>query len=218
MEFFVDTADIKEIKRINDIGILDGVTTNPSLVLKANKNFEKLIKEICKIVPGPISAEVTATKFDEMYKEGIKLSKIAKNVVVKVPLTPDGIKTCKKLSKKKIGVNVTLCFSVNQALLAAKAGAKYVSPFIGRLDDIGKNGIGLISEIKKVYSNYKNLNTKILAASIRSTKHITQAAIAGADVATVPPKLLEEMFKHPLTTKGLKIFLDDWKKTKQKIL
>jgi|TARA_B100001123_G_C14876423_1_gene854131 transaldolase len=218
MEFFVDTADIKEIRRINDMGILDGVTTNPSLVLKANKNFKKLIKEICKIVPGPISAEVTATKFDEMYKEGIKLSKIAKNVVVKVPLTPDGIRTCKKLSKKKIGVNVTLCFSVNQALLAAKAGAKYVSPFIGRLDDIGKNGINLISDIKKVYSNYKNLNTKILAASIRSTKHITQVAMAGADVATVPPKLIEEMFNHPLTTKGLKIFLDDWKKTKQKIL
>ena len=200
------------------MGILDGVTTNPSLVLKANKNFKKLIKEICKIVPGPISAEVTATKFDEMYKECIKLSKIAKNVVVKVPLTPDGIRTCKKLSKKKIGVNVTLCFSVNQALLAAKAGAKYVSPFIGRLDDIGKNGINLISDIKKVYSNYKNLNTKILAASIRSTKHITQVAMAGADVATVPPKLIEEMFNHPLTTKGLKIFLDDWKKTKQKIL
>ena len=210
MEFFVDTADIKEIKRINDMGILDGVTTNPSLVLKSNKNFKELIEEICKVVPGPVSAEVTATKFDEMYNEGIKLSKIAKNVVVKVPLTPDGIKTCKKLSKKKIGVNVTLCFSVNQAILAAKAGAKYVSPFIGRLDDIGKNGIDLISDIKKVYSNYKNLNTKILAASIRSTKHITQAAMAGADVATVPPKLLEEMFDHPLAAKGLKIFLDDW--------
>jgi transaldolase len=218
MEFFVDTADIKEIKRINDMGILDGVTTNPSLVLKTNKNFTKLIKEICKIVPGPVSAEVAALKFDEMYKEGIKLSKIAKNVVIKVPLTPDGIKTCKKLSKKKIGVNVTLCFSANQAILAAKAGAKYVSPFIGRLDDIGKNGIDLISDIKKVYSNYKNLKTKILAASIRSTKHITQAAMAGADVATIPPKLLEEMFNHPLTAKGLKIFLDDWKKTKQKIL
>ncbi len=218
MEFFVDTADIKEIKRINDMGILDGVTTNPSLVLKTNKNFTKLIKEICKIVPGPVSAEVAALKFDEMYKEGIKLSKIAKNVIIKVPLTPDGIKTCKKLSKKKIGVNVTLCFSANQAILAAKAGAKYVSPFIGRLDDIGKNGIDLISDIKKVYSNYKNLKTKILAASIRSTKHITQAAMAGADVATVPPKLLEEMFNHPLTAKGLKIFLDDWKKTKQKIL
>ena len=218
MEFFVDTADIKEIKRSQEMGILDGVTTNPSLVLKANKNFKELIKEICKVVPGPVSAEVTATKFDEMYNEGIKLSKIAKNVVVKVPLTPDGIKTCKKLSKKKIGVNVTLCFSVNQAILAAKAGAKYVSPFIGRLDDIGKNGIDLICDIKKVYSNYKNLNTKILAASIRRTKNITQAAMAGADVATVPPKLLEEMFDHPLTTKGLKIFLDDWKKTKQKIL
>ena len=218
MEFFVDTADIKEIKRIKEMGILDGVTTNPSLILKTNKNFKKLIKEICKIVPGPISAEVTATKFDEMYKEGIKLSNIAKIVVVKVPLTPDGIKTCKKLSKKKIGVNVTLCFSVNQALLAAKAGAKYVAPFFGRLDDIGKNGIDLIGDIKKVYSNYKNLNTKILAASIRSTGHITQAAMAGADVATVPPKLLEEMFKHPLTSKGLKIFLDDWKKSKQKIL
>ena len=192
MEFFVDTADIKEIKRINDMGILDGVTTNPSLVLKSNKNFKELIKEICKVVPGPVSAEVTATKFDEMYNEGIKLSKIAKNVVVKVPLTPDGIKTCKKLSKKKIGVNVTLCFSVNQAILAAKAGAKYVSPFIGRLDDIGKNGIDLISDIKKVYSNYKNLNTKILAASIRSTKHITQAAMAGADVATVPQNYLKK--------------------------
>ena len=218
MEFFVDTADIKEIRRINDMGILDGVTTNPSLVLKANKNFKKLIKEICKIVPGPISAEVTATKFDEMYKEGIKLSKIAKNVVVKVPLTPDGIRTCKKLSKKKIGVNVTLCFSVNQALLAAKAGAKYVSPFIGRLDDIGHTGMDLIKEIKQIFANYDFNNTKILAASIRSTKHITQVAMAGADVATVPPKLIEEMFNHPLTTKGLKIFLDDWKKTKQKIL
>tara|TARA_Y100000590_G_scaffold430058_1_gene543286 strand:- start:701 stop:1357 length:657 start_codon:yes stop_codon:yes gene_type:complete len=218
MEFFVDTADINEIKRINDLGILDGVTTNPSLIAKSNKNFKKLIKEICKTVNGPVSAEVTATKFSEMYKEGIELSKIAKNVVVKVPLTKDGIKTCKKLSKKRIGVNVTLCFSPNQAILAAKAGAKFISPFIGRLDDIGKNGIDLIADIKKIYSNYENLKTKILAASIRTTKHITEAAIVGADVATVPPKLLEEMFNHPLTTKGLKIFLDDWKKTKQKIL
>tara|TARA_B100000427_G_scaffold320918_1_gene320804 strand:+ start:2547 stop:3203 length:657 start_codon:yes stop_codon:yes gene_type:complete len=218
MEFFVDTADINEIKRINDLGILDGVTTNPSLIAKSNKNFKKLIKEICKTVNGPVSAEVTATKFSEMYKEGIELSKIAKNVVVKVPLTKDGIKTCKKLSKKRIGVNVTLCFSPNQAILAAKAGAKFISPFIGRLDDIGKNGIDLIADIKKIYSNYENLKTKILAASIRTTKHITEAAMVGADVATVPPKLLEEMFNHPLTTKGLKIFLDDWKKTKQKIL
>ena len=218
MEFFVDTADINEIKRINDLGILDGVTTNPSLIAKSNKNFKKLIKEICKTVNGPVSAEVTATKFSEMYKEGIELSKIAKNVVVKVPLTKDGIKTCKKLSKKRIGVNVTLCFSPNQAILAANAGAKFISPFIGRLDDIGKNGIDLIADIKKIYSNYENLKTKILAASIRTTKHITEAAIVGADVATVPPKLLEEMFNHPLTTKGLKIFLDDWKKTKQKIL
>ena len=218
MEFFLDTADINEIKRINDLGILDGVTTNPSLIAKSNKNFKKLIKEICKTVNGPVSAEVTATKFSEMYKEGIELSKIAKNVVVKVPLTKDGIKTCKKLSKKRIGVNVTLCFSPNQAILAAKAGAKFISPFIGRLDDIGKNGIDLIADIKKIYSNYENLKTKILAASIRTTKHITEAAMVGADVATVPPKLLEEMFNHPLTTKGLKIFLDDWKKTKQKIL
>ncbi|PPR38149.1 MAG: Transaldolase [Alphaproteobacteria bacterium MarineAlpha6_Bin4] len=218
MEFFVDTADINEIKRINNMGILDGVTTNPSLVAKSNKNFKQLIKEICKVVNGPVSAEVTATKFEEMYKEGIKLSKIAKNVVVKVPLTVDGIITCKKLSKKNIGVNVTLCFSSNQAILAAKAGAKYISPFIGRLDDVGKNGVSLIEEIKKIYSNYKNFKTKILAASIRSTKHIEQVAIAGADVATVPPKLLEEMFKHPLTNKGLKMFLEDWKKTKQKIL
>ena len=218
MDFFVDTADIKEIKRINDMGILDGVTTNPSLVSKTNKNFKELIKEICDMVPGPVSAEVTATKFDKMYKEGLKLSKIAKNVVVKVPLTPDGIKTCKKLAKKKIGVNVTLCFSPNQAILAAKAGAKFVSPFIGRLDDIGKNGINLISDIKKIYINYGNLKTKILAASIRSSKHITQAAMAGADVATVPPKLIDDMYEHPLTAKGLKIFLDDWKKTKQKIL
>ena len=218
MEFFVDTADINEIKRINDLGILDGVTTNPSLIAKSNKNFKKLIKEICKTVNGPVSAEVTATKFSEMYKEGIELSKIAKNVVVKVPLTKDGIKTCKKLSKKRIGVNVTLCFTPNQAILAAKAGAKFISPFIGRLDDIGKNGIDLIADIKKIYSNYENLKTKILAASIRTTKHITEAAMVGADVATVPPKLLEEMFNHPLTTKGLKIFLDDWKKTKQKIL
>ena len=218
MKFFVDTADIKQIEGLIPTGFVDGVTTNPSLIAKQGADMKETIKAICSLVKGPVSAEVTATKFDGMYKEGIKLSKIAKNIVVKVPLTPDGIKTCKKLSKKKIGVNVTLCFSPNQAILAAKAGAQYVSPFVGRLDDIGKSGIDLISDIKKIYVNYKNLKTKILAASIRSTKHITQAAMVGADVVTVPPKILEEMFNHPLTTKGLKIFLDDWKKTKQKIL
>ena len=218
MKFFIDTADIKEISGLIPTGLVDGITTNPSLIAKQGKDMKEIIKSICDIVKGPVSAEVTATKFEEMYKEGIKLSKIAKNIIVKVPLTPDGIKTCKKLSKKKIGVNVTLCFSPNQAILAAKAGAQYVSPFVGRLDDIGKSGIDLISDIKKIYVNYKNLKTKILAASIRNTKHITQAAMVGADVVTVPPKILEEMFNHPLTTKGLKIFLDDWKKTKQKIL
>ena len=218
MKFFVDTADIKQIEELIPTGFVNGVTTNPSLIAKNGDDMAKTIKAICSIVSGPVSAEVTATKFDGMYKEGIKLSKIAKNIIVKVPLTPDGIKTCKKLSKKKIGVNVTLCFSPNQAILAAKAGAQYVSPFVGRLDDIGKSGIDLISDIKKIYLNYKNLKTKILAASIRNTKHISQAAMVGADVVTVPPKILEEMFNHPLTTKGLKIFLDDWKKTKQKIL
>ena len=218
MKFFIDTADTQEIKEIYNMGILDGVTTNPSLVFKTKKNFKKLIKEICKIVPGPISAEVTATKYDKMFKEGIKLSKIAKNVVVKVPLTPDGIKACKDLSQKKIKVNVTLCFSPNQAILAAKAGAKYVSPFIGRIDDTGKNGIQLIKDIRCIYDNYKSFKTEILAASIRSVKHICQAALAGADVCTVPPKLLKEAFNHPLTDKGLKLFIDDWKKTGQTIL
>ena len=218
MEFFLDTADVDSIRELSETGLIDGVTTNPSLVSKSGKDFFTILKDISKIVSGPISAEVTALETDGMVAEGEKLAKIAKNIVIKLPLTQEGLKACKKLTKKKIKTNVTLCFSPAQALIAAKSGATFVSPFVGRLDDIGKSGIDLISDIKKIYINYKNLKTKILAASIRSTKHITQAAMVGADVVTVPPKILEEMFNHPLTTKGLKIFLDDWKKTKQKIL
>ncbi len=217
MKFFVDTADVAEIRELADLGLLDGVTTNPSLIAKAGRDFKTIIAEICTIVPGPVSAEVAATDTEGMLREGRILAKIAKNVTVKVPLTWDGLKACKALTSEGTMVNVTLCFSANHALLAAKAGATFVSPFIGRLDDIGLNGMDLIGEIRTIYDNYLDLRTEILAASIRTVNHVKDAAMIGADVATVPPAILKALVKHPLTDKGLEAFLADWKKTGQKI-
>lgn len=217
MKFFVDTADVAEIKELAATGLLDGVTTNPSLVAKSGGDFKEIIKEICAIVPGPVSAEVAATDYDGMMKEAKVLTKIAKNVTIKVPLTMDGLKACKALTSEGTMVNVTLCFSATQALLAAKAGATFVSPFIGRLDDIGLNGMDLIKEIRMIYDNYPDLSTDILAASIRTINHVKEAAMIGADVATIPPSILKQLVKHPLTDKGIEIFIADWKKTGQKI-
>ncbi len=218
MEFFLDTADVDSIRDLSETGLIDGVTTNPSLVAKSGKDFFTILKDISKIVSGPISAEVTALESDGMVAEGEKLAKIAKNIVIKLPLTQEGLKACTKLTKKKIKTNVTLCFSPAQALIAAKSGATYISPFVGRLDDIGENGMELIQKIKDIYSNYPKLNTKILVASVRNMEHVAQAAIIGADVVTLPPKILEELYEHPLTKKGLDAFLEDWKKTNQKII
>jgi transaldolase len=217
MKFFVDTADVAEIKDLAQTGLLDGVTTNPSLVAKANRDFKTIIAEICAVVPGPVSAEVAGTTYDQMLKEGLILAKIAKNVTVKLPLTWDGLKTCKALSSDGIKTNVTLCFSATQALLAAKAGATFVSPFIGRIDDIGYDGMQLIREIRQIYDNYPELETEILAASIRTIGHVRDAAMIGADVATVPPSVLKSLVQHPLTEKGLAQFITDWAKTGQKI-
>ena len=218
MKFFVDTADIAEIKDLAATGLLDGVTTNPSLVMKAGRDFKSLVAEICEIVKGPVSAEVAATDFETMLAEGRTLARIAKNVAVKVPLTWDGLKACKALTDEGTMVNVTLCFSANQALLAAKAGATFVSPFIGRLDDVGLDGMELIAEIRQIYDNYADLSTEILAASIRTVGHVKEAAMIGADVATVPPAILKALVQHPLTDKGIAQFVADWKKTGQKIL
>ena len=218
MEFFLDTAEVKVIKKLSETGLVDGITTNPSLIAKSGKDFLKTLKEISKIIKGPISAEVTALDSKGMVQEARKLSQISKNIVIKLPLTEEGLKTCKFLSKKKIKTNVTLCFSAAQALLAAKCGATYISPFVGRLDDIGENGMSLIQDIKSIYMNYSNLKTKILVASVRTTEHVIQSAIIGADVVTLPPATLKELSKHPLTDKGLDAFLKDWKKTKQKIV
>ena len=218
MKFFVDTADTAEIAELAETGLLDGVTTNPSLIAKSGRKFLDVIAEICALVPGPVSAEVTATDTATMLKEAAVLRKIAANVAIKLPLTWDGLKACKALSDDGATVNVTLCFSANQALLAAKAGAAYVSPFIGRLDDQGQDGMELIQEIKDIYDNYPDLETEILAASIRHPIHVMQAALIGADVATVPPAVLRQLVKHPLTDKGLEAFLADWKKTGQSIL
>lgn len=219
MKFFVDTADIQEIKDLADTGLLDGVTTNPSLVAKSgHKDFLSLIAEICEIVDGPVSAEVAATDFETMFAEGKKLAAIADNVAVKVPLTPDGLKVCKRLSDNGTMVNVTLCFSANQALLAAKAGASFISPFVGRLDDIGQDGLGLIAEIVDIYNQYPNFQTEVLVASIRNPLHVLDSARMGADVATIPPSIIWQLFKHPLTDKGLESFVADWKKTGQTIL
>ena len=216
MKFFVDTADIKEIRELNDLGLLDGVTTNPSLILKSGGSIVEVTKEICSIVDGPVSAEVVATEYAQMMKEADFLSKIADNVCIKVPLTLDGLKACKAITTDGRQVNVTLCFSANQALLAAKAGATFISPFIGRIDDMGIDGMELIAEIRTIYDNY-DFKTEILAASIRTVNHVKQAAMIGADVATVPPATLRALIKHPLTDKGLEAFLADWKKTGQKI-
>jgi transaldolase len=218
MKFFVDTADVAEIKELAATGLLDGVTTNPSLIAKAGRDFKEIVAEICKIVPGPVSAEVAATDYDGMMREGHELRKIAKNVTIKVPLTMDGLKACKALTSDGTMVNVTLCFSANQALLAAKAGATFVSPFIGRLDDIGLNGMDVIREIRTIYDNYPDLSTDILAASIRTVNHVKEAAMIGADVATIPPSILKQLVKHPLTDAGVATFVADWKKTGQKIV
>ena len=216
MKFFVDTADIKEIRELNDLGLLDGVTTNPSLILKSGGSIVEVTKEICSIVDGPVSAEVVATEYAQMMKEADFLSKIADNVCIKVPLTLDGLKACKAITTDGRQVNVTLCFSANQALLAAKAGATFNSPYIGRIDDMGIDGMELTAEIRTIYDNY-DFDTEILAASIRTVNHVKQAALIGADVATVPPATLKALVKHPLTDKGLEAFLADWAKTGQKI-
>ncbi len=218
MKFFVDTADIAEIRDLADTGLLDGVTTNPSLVAKSGRTFLELVAEICEVVNGPVSAEVASTDFDTMLLEARKLARIADHVAVKVPLTPAGLKVCKRLSSEGTMVNVTLCFSAAQAILAAKAGASFVSPFVGRLDDIGQDGMGLIEEICEIYRNYDSFKTEVLVASIRNPIHIVKAARLGAQVVTAPPSVLKQLFNHPLTEKGLAQFVADWKKTGQSIL
>lgn len=217
MKFFVDTAVVADIKELNDYGFLDGVTTNPSLIAKSGSDFKEVIAEICAIVGGPVSAEVAALNFDGMVAEGEHLAKIAPNVVIKLPLTLDGLKACRHFSTKGIKTNVTLCFSANQALLAAKAGATYISPFVGRLDDINIDGMDLIREIRQIYDNY-NFSTEILAASIRTANHVKEAALAGADVATIPPAVIKSLAVHVLTDKGLDQFAKDWAATGQSIL
>ncbi len=216
MKFFADTADIKDLKEIQDMGMLDGVTTNPSIIAKSGRDFKEVIKEICSFVPGPVSAEVAALDFAGMMREANVLRAIAKNVAVKVPLTIDGLKACKALTSDGTMVNVTLCFSANQALLAAKAGATFISPFIGRLDDINLDGMQLIQDIRQIYDNY-HFETNILAASIRTANHIREAALIGADYATAPPSVIKSLVSHPLTDKGIASFLADWAKAEQKI-
>ncbi|MCB1530549.1 MAG: fructose-6-phosphate aldolase [Rhodospirillales bacterium] len=218
MKFFVDTADIDDIKDLASTGLLDGVTTNPSLIAKSGKNFIPLIEEICSVVAGPVSAEVAATDYETMLKEANVLKKIAHNVAIKVPLTPDGLKVCKELSDEGTMVNVTLCFSAAQAILAAKAGATFISPFVGRLDDISQDGLGLISEICTIYDNYPDFHTEVLVASIRHPMHIVDSAKMGAHVVTCPPGVIRQLYAHPLTDKGLAAFVEDWKKTGQSIL
>jgi transaldolase len=217
MKFFVDTADVAAIAELNDLGMVDGVTTNPSIILKSGRNILEVTKEICSIVSGPVSAEVVATKAEDMIAEGRKLAEIASNITVKVPLTWDGLRACKVLSGEGRMVNVTLCFSANQALIAAKAGATFISPFVGRLDDINMDGMELISDIRQIYDNY-GFDTQILAASIRTVNHITQCALVGADVITAPPSVIKALANHPLTDAGLAQFEKDWAKTGQKIL
>ena len=217
MKIFLDSADISEIKSLYDTGLVDGVTTNPSLIAKSGRNILKTIAEICDIVEGSVSAEITATDFDTMLEEAHKLAAIAPNVTIKVPLTRDGLMTCRMLSNDGTDVNVTLCFTAGQALLAAKSGARFISPFVGRLDDIGKNGMGLIEEICSIYANY-DFDTEVLVASVRSTQHVVDAALMGADVVTLPPKILTALYNHPLTDSGLDTFLKDWKKTGQSII
>ena len=214
MKFFADTAEVKDIQELNDLGLLDGVTTNPSLIAKSGRKFKDVIAEICAIVDGPVSAEVVSLDYEGMMREAADLRKIAKNVTIKVPLTLDGLKACKALTSDGCMVNVTLCFSAIQALLAAKAGATFISPFIGRLDDIHLDGTELIAEIRQIYDNYA-FDTEILAASVRTALHVKQVALIGADVATCPPSVIKGLVRHPLTDKGIEQFLADWKKTGQ---
>ena len=218
MKFFLDTAIIADIRELAATGLVDGVTTNPSLVAKSGRNFIEVVREICSVVSGPVSAETTATDHPTMLAEGRKLAKIAKNIAVKVPLTPDGLKTCKVLRAEGTMVNVTLCFSAPQALLAAKAGATFISPFVGRLDDIGESGMTLVRDIVEIYRQYPNFKTEVLVASISHPMHVLEAAKLGAHVGTMPPAIMRQLFSHPLTDKGLAAFLADWKKTGQSIL
>jgi len=218
MKFFIDTADIAEIKALAATGLLDGVTTNPTLIAKSGRRILEVIAEICAVVPGPVSAEVAATEYDQMMREAEVLRHIAANVAIKVPLTPDGLRACKTLTGQGTMVNVTLCFSAAQALLAAKAGATFISPFVGRLDDIGQDGMELIADIVQIYDNYPALTTEVLVASVRHPIHVIQAAKLGAHVVTLPPAVLRALYKHPLTDKGLAAFLADWAKTGQQIV
>ena len=217
MKFFIDTAEIDDIIELNSLGIVDGVTTNPSLILKSNRQITDVIRAISDVVDGPVSAEVVSQRAEDMIAEGLELLKIGTNITVKVPLTWEGLKACKILSSEGVMVNVTLCFTVNQAILAAKAGASFISPFVGRLDDINLDGMGLISDIRQVYDNY-NFATEILVASIRTVNHVTEAALVGADIVTIPPKVIKALIAHPLTESGLEAFDRDWAKTGQKIL
>ena len=217
MKFFIDTADLAEIKSLASSGLLDGVTTNPSLIAKSGRDFKEVIKEICSIVPGPVSAEVAGTEYDQIMKEAAVLRKIADNVCIKVPLTPDGLRACRHLSDDGAMVNVTLCFSAAQALLAAKSNASFISPFVGRVDDIGWDGMQLISDIVEMYQNY-SFKTEVLVASVRGPLHVIEAAKMGAHVATLPPAVLRSLFNHPLTDKGLAQFLKDWQGTGQSIV
>lgn len=218
MKFFVDTADLDEIRDLAATGMVDGVTTNPSLVAKAGRDFFEALQEICDLVAGPVSAEVTATDTDGMLREAEKLRAVADNIAIKVPTTWEGLKACRRLADEGTMVNVTLCFSVNQAILAAKAGATFISPFVGRLDDIGQTGMDLIADIKQVYDHYPALKTEILVASVRHVAHLLEAARIGADISTIPPNVLRQLIHHPLTDAGLEAFLADWEKTGQKIL
>ena len=218
MKFFADTADVEAIRELKELGLLDGVTTNPTLIAQTGRNFLEVVEEICSIVDGPVSAEVAATDLDGMLAEGRRLREIAGNVCIKVPLTWDGLKACKALSDEGTQVNVTLCFSAAQALLAAKAGATFISPFVGRLDDIGADGMELISDVVEIYSQYPAITTEVLVASVRSPNHVIDAARMGAHVATLPPKVLRQLALHPLTDKGLAAFVKDWASTGQKIV
>ena len=215
MQIFIDSAEVSEIRKAAEAGLCDGVTTNPSLIMKAGRDYNETLKEICSIVKGPVSAEAVSLDADGMVKEGVEFSKIAKNIIIKVPMTVEGMKACQRLTKQGIKVNVTLCFSANQALLAAKSGAFVVSPFVGRLDDAGEVGMDLIKDIKLIYDNYK-FKTQILVASVRNTTHVLEAAKIGADIATVPYSVFEQMFKHSLTDAGIKKFLEDWEKVPKK--
>jgi len=217
MKFFIDTAEISEIKELNSYGLIDGVTTNPTLIAKSGRKFQEVIAEICAEVKGPVSAEVASADYEGMVREGDILSKIAKNVCIKLPLTLDGIKACRYFANKGIQTNVTLCFSPAQAILVAKAGATFVSPFVGRLDDIGQDGLNLIAEICEIYATYESFNTQVLVASVRNPVHIVESAKLGAHVATIPAKVIKQLVQHPLTDKGLETFIKDWASTGQKI-